>query len=301
MRGQKYISQAYEGAKRIDIGAGSKIVIMSDCHRGYGDWADSFEHNQASCFSALNYYNRQKYTYIELGDGDELWENRSFAVISTVHNNIFWLLSQFYRDGRLHMLYGNHDMVKKKQQTMLESYYDAEVHSKMPLFPGITVHECIVMRYMPGGGELVLMHGHQADFFNNRLWWLGRFLVRNVWRPLQMVGIKNPTSAAVAHSTKERVEKSMCRWSDGSGKILIAGHTHRTVFPRLGECRYFNDGSAVHPRCITAIEIEDGTITLVKWGQKTRGDGTLYIGRDVLAGPELISDYCGDTQTAKYV
>ncbi len=36
------------------------------------------------------------------------------------------------------------------------------------------------------------------------------------------------------------------------------------MFPEVGEISYFNDGSCVHPRCITAIEIENGTIKLVR-------------------------------------
>jgi hypothetical protein len=63
------------------------------------------------------------------------------------------------------------------------------------------------------------------------------------------------------------------------------------MFPEVGELPYFNDGSSVHPRCITAIEISEGNIILVKWQIKTRDDGTMYIGREVLAGPSKLEDY----------
>ena len=51
----------------------SKFVIMSDCHRGSGKtleiifWLKIY-------FAALNDYYKKGFTYIELGDGDELWE-----------------------------------------------------------------------------------------------------------------------------------------------------------------------------------------------------------------------------------
>lgn len=61
--------------------------------------------------------------------------------------------------------------------------------------------------------------------------------------------------------------------------MIITGHTHRPMFPEIGEPLYFNDGSCVHPRCITAIEIVEGDVTLVKWVVKTKKDGTLYIAR----------------------
>lgn len=73
--------------------------------------------------------------------------------------------------------------------------------------------------------------------------------------------------------------------------MVIAGHTHRPVLPTPGESLYVNDGSCVHPRCITAIEIDGGMITLVKWCTLTRADRSLYVGREVLAGPFRLRDY----------
>lgn len=73
--------------------------------------------------------------------------------------------------------------------------------------------------------------------------------------------------------------------------MLIAGHTHRPMFPEVGEPPYFNDGSCVHPHVITAIEIANGDIMLVKWNIKTKNDGTLFVDRDVLAGPRKLKDY----------
>ena len=66
-----------------------KIVLMSDCHRGTGDWSDTFLKNQNIYFSALMNYYEKGYTYIELGDGDELWENKRMKDISEIHNNVF--------------------------------------------------------------------------------------------------------------------------------------------------------------------------------------------------------------------
>ena len=38
--------------------------------------------------------------------------------ILDIHNNVFWILNKFYCSGRFHMIYGNHDMIKKKQKFM---------------------------------------------------------------------------------------------------------------------------------------------------------------------------------------
>jgi len=53
----------------------------------------------------------------------------------------------------------------------------------------------------------------------------------------------------------------------------------------------FNDGSCVHPRSITGIEIENGAISLIKWQIATNDDGVLHIVRIPLEGPRKLIDY----------
>ena len=98
---EKRLNRAYENALCVPINRGSRIVLMSDCHRGIGNWGDNFQPNQNLFFAALQYYNRRNFTYIELGDGDELWENRSLQEIVRTHDNQFGIMSEFYRRGRL--------------------------------------------------------------------------------------------------------------------------------------------------------------------------------------------------------
>lgn len=69
---------------------------MSDCHRDSGNSRDNFLKNQYIFFEVPNYYYKKGFTYIELGDGDELWENRSMEQIIEVHSSTFELLSEFY-------------------------------------------------------------------------------------------------------------------------------------------------------------------------------------------------------------
>ena len=73
--------------------------------------------------------------------------------------------------------------------------------------------------------------------------------------------------------------------------FTITGHTHRPRFPEPGDIAYFNDGSCVHPRSITGLEIENGTIALIKWHIATTKDGTLRVDRLLLEGPNRLSDY----------
>jgi hypothetical protein len=96
----KKLSQIFNSSKEIDFDDNSKIVLMSDCHRGNGASGDNFSKNKNIFFAALRYYYLENYTYIELGDGDELWENQSFDDIIINHKDIFELLLKFYKENR---------------------------------------------------------------------------------------------------------------------------------------------------------------------------------------------------------
>ena len=294
MNALKWVSEVFQSAEEIPFDDSSRIVLMSDCHRGDGNWADDFSKNQNLYFAALtNYYNKN-YTYIEIGDGDELWKNNKFYDIIHEHSDAFWLLSKFFKEGRLYLIFGNHDMEKKNNSFVknnLYKYFDEREKRYIPLFENIKLHQGLVLRHRVTGDKIFLIHGHQVDWLNGTMWRLSRFLVRYLWGPLESWGVNDPTSAAKNFRKKESIAKKLTEWVIREKNMLIAGHNHRPMFPEVGEAPYFNDGSCVHPRCITAIEIAYGNIMLVKWSIKTRNDGTLFIDRDILAGPRKLRDY----------
>jgi len=290
----KRLTDVYKSSPKLPFDDYSRFIIMSDCHRGDGGWADNFSNNQNLFFAALQYYYDRGFTYIELGDGDELWENRNIKTIINSHSDCFWLMSQFYRIGRFHMIFGNHDIIKrdpKYSKTKCKSFFCDSTNSVLPLFPDINITEGLILEYKNYPYEIFLTHGHQADILNDTFWRLSRFLVRYFWRPLELIGIRNPTSASQNNEWKTKVERRLSDWSAKNKKMLIAGHTHRPIMPKPGEPLYFNDGSCVHPRCITGIEIVNGAISLIKWATMIRPDSTLYVGREVLEGPIKVYDY----------
>lgn len=288
------ISNIYKNSERIIFDNSSKFIIMSDVHRGDGSWADSFAKNQNIFYAALSYYFNENYTYIELGDGDELWENRNIKDIIYEHSDSFWLMKKFYEDNRLYMLYGNHDMVKKYQKYVKKNLYEffsQRDNKNLNLFKNIIVHEGLILKNKETDKEMLLLHGHQVDFLNNDIWKIARFLVRYLWRPLENFCFKDVTRTAKNYKRKNDVAIKLTDWVIKNDKMLIAGHNHRPVFPEPGEPAYFNDGSCVHPRCITGIEIVEGTISLIKWSIKTNGRRMLKVERETIAGPEKINDY----------
>ena len=290
------LTHLYETAMSIPFNRASKFILMSDCHRGDGSWSDNFLKNQTLFFAALNYYYQRGYTYIELGDGDELWENRSMEQIISIHSDAFWLMSRFYEEGRLYMLYGNHDVVKKNPgfaSRTCTSYYCESSRDYIPLFPGVHFPGGLILDNKEDGYKILLAHGHQGDLLNDTLWPAARFLVRYFWKHMELIGFQDTTSAAKNYKKKGRVERRLIKWVESEKHILIAGHTHRPVFPSPGEPPYFNDGSCVHPRCITGLEIFDGKICLIKWTTLSDEKQGLYVGRELLAGPAELSKYAG--------
>ncbi len=293
MSAESRITRAFKEAKVLPLDANSKYILFSDCHRGDNGFADDFAHNKKVYQFALSQYFQKDYTYIELGDGDELWEN-SFDKIFRANKEVFLMLKKFHDKKRLHFIWGNHDMDYKNPKNSiknLSSYYDNATGEEKELLVDASFSEAIKLE-QKNGNSIFLLHGHQADWFNYVFWKMSRFLVRVLWRPLQTLGIDDPTSPAQNFKELIKVERHLERWiRKNNNQITITGHTHRPRFPKPKELPYFNDGSCVHPRCITGLEIENEQVTLIKWHVITTDEGTMKIVRTVLEGPEAIKDY----------
>ena len=295
MSSQSRLNRAFDNAKRISFNDDSKLILFSDCHRGDNSFADDFARNKNIYFHALQYYYKEGYTYFELGDGDELWENLIFKDIFLPHRNVYELFAKYHIEKRLELIWGNHDMVYRDEsyvQKHLWKFFDRKTNSEKPLLPGIKINEAIVLQHEETKQEIFLAHGHQADFTNYVLWRFNRFMVRVLWRPLQVIGIYDPTSPAKNYSETIKVERRIKKWINRFGKgMTIVGHTHRPRFPEKGQIPFFNTGSCVHPRAITGLEITNGEIALIKWQIATTEDGFLRIIRVVLEGPQKLTDF----------
>ena len=285
------LSEIYKTAMEIPFNSASKIVLISDCHKGDGSWVDDFSHNQSLYYCALKYYYRNGFTYIDLGDSEELWKNRSFQDICNIYDDIYELLHRFYAEKRLYLIYGNHDIVKKYPcfvKKNMQQYFDRHTGQLDSLFEGIKVHEGLILKDTETQEKLFLVHGHQGDLVSDIFWKIGRFMTRYVWRRLEFFGFKDPTSAAKNYDKKKKVERKIIEWVSANHQAVIAGHTHRPTCPGENEVPYFNTGSCVHPDCITCIEIVNSELTLIKWNVKTKEDRTVYVDREPLARPRKI-------------
>lgn len=273
--GSKKLDKLLATSPKIYFDDNSKIILMSDCHRGNGTWSDDFFKNRNIFKAALNYYYNNNYIYIELGDGDELWENKDMKDIVDEYPDLFQLLIKFHKANRLYLIYGNHDRIKKKQF----------------FFRDINSYEGLVLRHLYRKRNILLIHGHQTDFLNYRLWPINQFLVRYLWKNLELLGFQDPSSAAKNNRKGNIIDKRISFWSKTRKQVVIAGHTHRALFPNAHDSIYFNTGSCVFPSGITGVEIDKGMISLIKWSTQVKNDGILHIDKTVLQGSIKLVDY----------
>ena len=105
--------RALEGKKSVsrDVDLGSaRFIVFSDQHRGIRNGADDFRSCERAYNSALAYYFAAGHTLIELGDVEELWEERPAAVLDKYKHSLE-LSAKFHQAGRYLRVYGNHDDV----------------------------------------------------------------------------------------------------------------------------------------------------------------------------------------------
>lgn len=290
----KRLMDAYKNAKREYFDKNSKYIFLSDLHRGDDSISDQFVRNQNIVLHALDYYYNEGYTYIELGDGDELWEYPNLKLIRFAHSDVFIAIKKLYDDNRFILIYGNHNIyLKKKYFVKLNLYrtYDEHNQSQEVLFPGITPLEAVVLKHKKTGQEIFAVHGHQGDFMNDQFWFFAMLSLRYFWRYLHVVGFHNPASPAKNLYKRHKIEKKYKTWIRKHKKILICGHTHRPRYPRIGEIPYFNTGCCINSKGIIGMEIVNDTILMVDWRVRAGSDGVLQIVRTIVRGPEPIESF----------
>jgi hypothetical protein len=204
----------------------ARFVIFSDQHKGARNGADDFQLCERAYNAALAYYYEFNYHLVELGDVEELWEERAPAVLRTYAHSTE-LAARFHKAGRYLRVWGNHD-----------DHWSSAASVRRNLGPvfgeTLVVHEGVRVILNRGGemlGELFLVHGHQGTKMSDRWTRLARIPVRVVWRPLQRLFKVSLNTPAKDWDLRERHNLALYSWAaERQGLVLIAGHTHRPVF-----------------------------------------------------------------------
>ncbi|MDQ6755707.1 MAG: metallophosphoesterase [Bacteroidota bacterium] len=260
-----------------------KFIVFSDHHKGNRDHGDDFANNEPNYLAALDFYHLNKYTYINLGDAEELWKYSPKDVIS---KNITALRKEklFQDEEKYFKTFGNHDLTWKNKLDV--DFWFKDVFSlPLPVYEGILLQTTLDDKPL----SIFLTHGHQGDKLsdNNAL---STWLVAHIWRPLQRYLEINVNTPARDFTLRDKHNMMMYEWSSRhENLLLITGHTHKPVFAsgmysshtnntiddnkiavadshNKLKPSYFNSGCCCYnDGDITGIEIADGKISLIKW------------------------------------
>ena len=282
-----------------------KFIIFSDQHKGARDGADDFATAEPNYLAALEYYNANDFSFISLGDNEELWEN-TLTQVKKYNTDTFEAEKKFINRNAFVKIFGNHDLYWQNDPfatLQLKSIYGTDVK----------IYEGIILQVRINDSKLNIFctHGHQGDAQSDGNWF-SKFFVARIWGPLQGYLRINPNTPAYDNEVKTLHNDIMYKWSAlHNNLLLITGHTHQPVFQSLTllerlyrqiqaakrdndnkamddlqkEIRkrekefsavsmdylimkpsYFNSGCCCFSDGdITGLEIENGNIRLVKW------------------------------------
>lgn len=313
-RVNKALSELYDEIKGGQIKKGlvlavdpfkDKFIVLSDQHKGARDGADVFAMAEKNYIAALEYYNREGFFYINLGDSEELWENL-FITVKQHNKATFEQEKKFIARRAFIKIFGNHDLYWGNDPLAgmnLQSIYGRHVD----------IHEGVILEVKAGGKnalEIYMTHGHQGDLQSDGNWF-SKWFVSDIWGPFQAYLRINPNTPANNDQLKTDHNRIMYEWSSKrQNTLLITGHTHQPVFRSLTQLEalyerlerakamkqndeanaiqekidhlhlktsrppdfkgyldtYFNSGCCCFDDGdITGIEISDGSIRLIKW------------------------------------
>lgn len=320
------LSHLYRDADRrqmnFDPGQ-QKLVCMSDLHRGRRDGADDFRRSERVYNAALAWYDANGYHLALLGDVEELWECEPGEVLDGTEQELgtgyarsLSLERRFHADGRYLRIYGNHDRLWASpgavSKWLTRHLGDVKVHGAVRIAVGGAVAQL-------GEGrtpEILLTHGDAGALDSTVFAPISKRFV-HFWAYWQKRIGAFTGIPADDWNLRDGQDMTLYQWAAGQDPrlLLIAGHTHRPVFPtrhppeppgtdairaleeevdkerapearaagefRIAEMRralqqrsaakqdrpcYFNTGACCFgDGDVTAIEIADGHIRLMRW------------------------------------
>lgn len=205
----------------------AKIIIFSDHHKGAKDGSDDFILAEPNYLAALEYYNNNAFTYICMGDCEELWEN-TLTKVRKSNTASFEAEQKFIPGNRFVKIFGNHDLYWDNDP--LAAWQLKEIFKEK-----IKIYEGVILRITDGEKviDIFCTHGHQGDASSDGNWF-SKFFVARIWAPLQAYLLINPNTPAYDKSKKSLHNDIMYQWSSNQQNVLlITGHTHQPVFGSL--------------------------------------------------------------------
>ncbi len=281
------------------------FIIFSDQHKGTKNGSDIFAFAEKNYVAALDHYNQNNFTYINLGDGEELWENK-VSRVKRKNNPSFQKERLFANREAFIKVFGNHDLYWDNDP-LAELNLERIYKRTLPIYEGVVLQTTVNGQAL----DIFMTHGHQGDMQSDGNGF-SKWFIADIWGPIQMYLGLNLNTPSVDDHLKTLHNTMMYQWSaQQPGTLLITGHTHQAVFESLTHLErlyrqleaannkkdeqvikdirdqiikrignnintmpdfsgykptYFNSGCCCFDDGdITGIEIADGYIRLIKW------------------------------------
>jgi len=203
---------------------GNKYILFSDIHLGDGGGADDFHKNAETFLRALDYYKKNGYDIVLLGDIEELWQFQLDEVKDRYNNSVYQKIRAF-GDDHIHRVFGNHDI----------DWHQFNDPAKNVPTNNKCVVEALKMRDSQNNIRILLVHGHQGSTESDKHSWSSRFGVR-VFRMVEpwfkKLGITTHPPAIKSRIVKD-YERILYSWAEKNGVMLICGHSHRAIFSSM--------------------------------------------------------------------
>ena len=204
-----------------------KWILFSDHHKGGKNRADDFRLCEEAYLQALEHYFEQGYNLCIMGDVDELWEEFPQTVIRS-NSASFAAEKKFHEAGRYKRIWGNHD----------EIWADPVLVQKFlqPLYGDrhLGVSGSMLLDVRDGNemvGKILLVHGHQGTQNEGKGTKFAKWLLHNIWRPIQVLTGFSCNPPATDWKIRHDRDRIIYHWTERQPKlILIAGHTHTPIF-----------------------------------------------------------------------
>jgi predicted phosphodiesterase len=210
----------------FDLATG-KFIILSDEHKGARDLADDFRLAEKNYLNALDYYFNNGFHFINLGDCEELWENKPETVMDKYKDD-FQAEGRFLQQDRYYRIFGNHDLQWKFE-------FPRNRYLKPVFGDKLIVHEGIVLTttYNNRTYSIFCTHGHQGDQKSDGNAF-STWFVAAIWTPIQRFLEISINSTSDSFELIDKHNIMMYEWSARQKDLVfISGHTHKPVFASL--------------------------------------------------------------------
>ncbi|RZL12717.1 MAG: metallophosphoesterase [Pedobacter sp.] len=295
----------------IEFGPSDKFIIFSDQHKGARNYADDFILSEQNYLEALKWYNEEGFFFISLGDSEELWEN-TLAEVKKHNTKTFEAESTFLKRGSYYKVFGNHDLywdndplaginlesiygekVKIYEGAVLRTIIDGKqldlllthghqgdmqsdgnwfskwfvstiwaplqsflrINPNTPAYDNAlkSIHNQMMYEWSTEQEKLMLITGHTHQPVFRSLTYLER-----LYHSLEQAKLNNDEKSIkeLQHSLEDRIRK---------GEAAPIFKAFKPGYFNSG-CCCFLDGD------ITGIEIDNGSIRLIKWEYNAQSD-----------------------------